>query len=118
MRRACSPDVASITACPRSSSMAAVLLRTRLSSSTTMSVRSPRGSGGHLDLYYRDCVIGGLGAFMVPIRERQQFVEAVRTKLVREISDYQPPPLIEPAQSEPRITCFAGEIASDRWMRN
>ena len=72
----------------------------------------------HLDLYYRDCVIGGLGAFMVPIRERQQFVEAVRTKLVREISEDQPPPLIEPAQSEPRINCFAGEIASDRWMRN
>jgi hypothetical protein len=72
----------------------------------------------HLDLYYRDCVIGGLGAFMVPIRERQQFVEAVRTKLVREISESRPEALIQPAQSEQRVNCFAGEIASDRWMRN
>ncbi len=28
-----------------------------------------------LDIYYRDCVIGGQGAFMVPVREREQFVE-------------------------------------------
>ena len=47
-----------------------------------------------LDLYYRDCVIGGLGAFMMPVRERQQFVEAVKTKLVREISEPRPERLI------------------------
>jgi hypothetical protein len=64
------------------------------------------------------CVIGGWGAFMVPIRERQQFVEAVRTKLVREISESRPQALMQPAQSEPRVNCFAGEIASDGWMRN
>jgi hypothetical protein len=72
----------------------------------------------HLDLYYRDCVIGGPGAFMIPVREREQFVEAVKTKLVREISERAPEPLTQPAQSEQRMNCFAGEIATDRWMRN
>ena len=72
----------------------------------------------HLDLYYRDCVIGGPGAFMVPVRERDQFVEAVKTKLVREISERAFERLVQLAQAEQRTNCFAGEIATDRWMRN
>jgi hypothetical protein len=28
-----------------------------------------------LDLYFRDCVIGGLGAFMIPVRKKDQFAE-------------------------------------------
>jgi len=40
-----------------------------------------------LDVYYEDCVIGGPGAFVVPIREREKFIEATRTKLVLEIAD-------------------------------
>ncbi len=40
-----------------------------------------------LDIYYEDCVIGGPGAFVVPIREREKFKEAVRTKLVLDIAD-------------------------------
>ncbi|TMJ39435.1 MAG: DUF1194 domain-containing protein, partial [Alphaproteobacteria bacterium] len=32
----------------------------------------------NLDVYYEDCVIGGPGAFVVPIREREQFKEAIR----------------------------------------
>ncbi|HEX8663410.1 MAG TPA: DUF1194 domain-containing protein [Beijerinckiaceae bacterium] len=72
----------------------------------------------HLDLYYRDCVIGGPGAFMVPVRERGQFVEAVKTKLIREISERAPERFIRPASTEPRTNCFAGEAATDRWMRN
>ena len=71
-----------------------------------------------LDLYYRDCVIGGPGAFMIPVRQREQFVEAVKTKLVREISEPRSERLIQPAQSEQRVNCFAGEAATDRWMRN
>jgi hypothetical protein len=38
-----------------------------------------------LDIYYEDCVIGGFDAFMVPVRDTRSFVEATRTKLVREI---------------------------------
>ena len=40
----------------------------------------------NLDIYYEDCVIGGPGAFVIPIREREQFKEATRTKLVLEIA--------------------------------
>ena len=40
-----------------------------------------------LDLYYRDCVIGGPGAFMVPVREADEFAKAIRTKIVREVAD-------------------------------
>jgi hypothetical protein len=72
----------------------------------------------HLDLYYRDCVIGGPGAFIIPVREREQFVEAVKTKLVREMSERAPERLVQPAQAEQRTNCFAGEIATERWMRN
>src|SRR5262249_22909273 len=38
-----------------------------------------------LDIYYEDCVIGGPGAFVIPIRERDQFREVTRTKLGLEI---------------------------------
>src|SRR5260370_22918808 len=40
----------------------------------------------NLDVYYEDCVIGGPGAFVIPIREREQVKEATRTKLVLEIA--------------------------------
>jgi len=65
-----------------------------------------------LDEYYRDCVIGGQGAFMVPAREREQFREAVKTKIILEVAGRTPPePLIQPAQAlSGRANCFAGEL--------
>lgn len=39
-----------------------------------------------LDDYYRDCVIGGPGAFLVPVNDWSQFPEAVRRKLVLELA--------------------------------
>jgi hypothetical protein len=39
-----------------------------------------------LDLYYQACVIGGPGAFVVPVYDWSQFASAVRRKLVLEIS--------------------------------
>jgi len=61
-----------------------------------------------LDLYYRDCVIGGPGAFLVPVRERHQFAEAIRTKIIREIAGYEEP-LIKRAQAEMPTNCLVGE---------
>ena len=52
-----------------------------------------------LDLYYRDCVIGGQGAFIVPVRERAQFADAIRTKIVREIAGDPEAHLVKPAQA-------------------
>ena len=44
----------------------------------------------NLDVYYEDCVIGGPGAFVIPIKEREKFNEAIRTKLVLEIAGRTP----------------------------
>ncbi len=65
----------------------------------------------NLDAYYEDCVIGGNGAFMIPIRERDQFADATRQKLLQEIADIRPArPLIQPAQArQPRTSCLVGE---------
>jgi len=70
-----------------------------------------------LDIYYEDCVIGGAGAFVVPIRERTKFIEATRTKLVLEVAGRQPEPRIVPASAQaPRISCTIGEkMWQDRW---
>jgi Protein of unknown function (DUF1194) len=71
----------------------------------------------NLDVYYEDCVIGGPGAFVIPIRERDQFREATRTKLVLEIAGLRPPPRVIPAAaSAPRISCLIGErMWQERW---
>jgi Protein of unknown function (DUF1194) len=70
-----------------------------------------------LDIYYEDCVIGGPGAFVVPIREREKFKEAVRTKLVLEIAGRMPPARVLPAAADaPRIPCTIGErMWQQRW---
>ena len=46
---------------------------------------------GNLDLYYRDCVIGGTGAFIEVAADFNDFARAVRRKLVLEIAGLQPP---------------------------
>ena len=71
----------------------------------------------NLDIYYEDCVIGGPGAFVVPIREREQFKEATRTKLVLEIAGRAPQQRLVPVQATaPRISCTIGEqMWRDRW---
>jgi hypothetical protein len=71
----------------------------------------------NLDVYYEDCVIGGPGAFVIPIREREQFKEATRTKLVLEIAGRTPERRVLPAQARaPRVSCTIGEqMWRDRW---
>jgi hypothetical protein len=70
-----------------------------------------------LDVYYEDCVIGGPGAFVVPIREREKFIDATRTKLVLEIAGRQPEGHVVPASSQaPRVSCTIGEkMWQERW---
>ncbi len=73
----------------------------------------------NLDIYYEDCVIGGPGAFIVPIHNRDQFKEAIRTKLVLEIAGRTPERRVVPVQARaPRISCTIGEqMWRDRWGR-
>jgi Protein of unknown function (DUF1194) len=73
----------------------------------------------NLDWYYEDCVIGGPGSFVVSIRDREKFKEAIRTKLLQEVADRAPPRRVLPvAEREPRVSCMIGEkIWQDRWGR-
>ena len=70
-----------------------------------------------LDTYYEDCVIGGPGSFVIPIREREKFIEATRTKLVLEVAGHQPDARTVPVSSSaPRISCTIGEkMWHERW---
>lgn len=74
----------------------------------------------NLDQYYRTCVIGGTGAFMIPIRERAEFRSATRRKLILEISGLVPeePAQFIPAQatSPPDMDCMVGERMWRRYM--
>jgi hypothetical protein len=71
----------------------------------------------HLDWYYEDCVIGGPGAFVVPIRDRSQFIDATRTKLVLEVAGRWPSARVVPASAQaPRMSCTIGETMwQKRW---
>jgi len=74
---------------------------------------------GNLDFYYEDCVIGGPGSFVIAIKDRDKFKEAIRTKLVLEIAGRTPErPVVPVAANEPRVNCMLGEkIWQDRWGR-
>jgi hypothetical protein len=70
-----------------------------------------------LDEYYEDCVIGGPAAFVVPVKDRDKFVEAIRTKLVLEIAGLAPPAkIIKASAANPRVSCTIGErLWQERW---
>jgi hypothetical protein len=72
-----------------------------------------------LDLYYEDCVIGGPGSFVLSIKDRNQFNEAIRSKLILEVAGRTTEGRIVPVtQKNPRVRCLIGEIIlRDRWER-
>ena len=75
----------------------------------------------NLDTYYGNCVIGGTGAFMIPIRERAEFRTATRRKLILEISGLtpeQPARIIRTQASPPGagMDCMVGERMWRRYM--
>ncbi|MFN3262006.1 MAG: DUF1194 domain-containing protein [Pikeienuella sp.] len=68
-----------------------------------------------LDRYYEACVIGGPGAFVVPVRTWEEFPAAVRMKIVQELAG---PPLIHRAQftqAAPAYDCMIGEKIWERF---
>jgi len=73
----------------------------------------------NLDWYYEDCVIGGPGSFVVAIKDREKFKEAIRSKLILEVAGRTPEQRIIPAtDKQPRVPCLIGEkIWGDRWGR-
>ena len=67
-----------------------------------------------LDTYYTACVIGGAGAFVVPVTDWAEFEDAVRRKLVLEIAGMQPDRVWK-AQAQAPYNCLIGE---EIWERN
>jgi Protein of unknown function (DUF1194) len=74
-----------------------------------------RRENATMDAYYRDCVIGGATAFMIPVRERKQFLTETRAKIVREIAGDAAAPgfLVQPVQVRPRADCDTSESLWD-----
>ena len=73
----------------------------------------------NLDYYYEDCVIGGPGSFVLSIKDREKFKEAIRTKLLMEVAGRMPEKVpVAEKDKEPRVSCMIGEkIWQDRWGR-
>ena len=84
-----------------------------------MDIRTGTAKSGDLDIYYEDCVIGGPGAFVIPIKERDKFKEATRQKLLLEVAGIMPAsPVVRVAAANPRISCTIGErMWEQRWGR-
>jgi len=78
---------------------------------------SDRWSIEDLDEYYGRCVIGGPGAFVIPVLDWDQFADAVRRKLVLEISGYKSPAQVLPAQYRPADP-YNSRIGEEIWERN
>lgn len=76
----------------------------------------------NLDEYYIDCVIGGTGAFAIPVYDWQEFPRAVRRKLILEIAGIPAPPLVQPAVAanlaRDPIDCLIGEKLWEERMRD
>jgi hypothetical protein len=73
-----------------------------------------RGENATLDAYYHDCVIGGSNAFMIPVRERKQFLSETRAKIVREIAGMtRPGSLVQAVGERPLTDCDTSESVWD-----
>lgn len=92
-------------------------------------IKRPGSANGYFDIenldeYYRDCVIGGFGAFLIPVRSRDEFAVAIRRKLVQEIAGADPgmrdaqllPAAMRQAQQDTTMDCLIGEKVWQRWM--
>ena len=84
------------------------------------------GMGGifhldNLDDYYRNCVIGGPGSFVLPVTDWKQFPAAVRHKIVLELAG-SPLPTIIPAGfthvADKNADCLIGEKIWDQIRQN
>jgi hypothetical protein len=82
---------------------------------------SGRKQESRLDLYYRDCVIGGPGAFYVVARDFKDFPRAVLRKLMLEIAGLRPAPkrqLLWRAQMTAPPKSPDCDIGERRWPRS
>jgi len=64
----------------------------------------------NLDKYYTDCVIGGFGSFVIPVRAKSEFGPAIRRKLILEIANLSP----MPEEGEPRFIRTQMSVPEER----
>lgn len=67
----------------------------------------------YLDEYYTNCVIGGPGAFMIPVNDWSQFPEAIRRKLVLELAGTGHPSHLAMQEAGPPITLASTSFGTD-----
>jgi hypothetical protein len=66
--------------------------------------------GAGLDDYYRDCVIGGPGSFVIPVTKKTHLARAIRRKLLLEIAGPRPRLYHAAAPAaRTKVDCFIGE---------
>jgi hypothetical protein len=58
--------------------------------------------------YYAECVIGGPGAFMLPVTKAEELALAIRRKLILEVAGRFPAGVV-PVAAEAPVDCLAGE---------
>ena len=68
----------------------------------------PSRSFVSLDRYYADCVIGGPGAFVLPVKKAEEVAEAIRRKLILDIAARPGSPIV-PVQGFEPVDCQIGE---------
>jgi len=103
----------------------AVVARGIVINGLAITLRDPRRDVGtsyfdidNLDAYYRDCVIGGVGAFTISVTAVEQFESAIRRKLVTEIADSRPRVLpVAERETLPKADCMVGETGTRRLPR-
>ena len=65
-----------------------------------------------MDRYYADCVIGGPGAFLLPVTRAEEFGTAIRHKLIAEVAGREVPAArVTLAAAAPPTDCLIGEEA-------
>jgi hypothetical protein len=69
----------------------------------------PSQSFAELDRYYAECVTGGPGSFVLPIRKSSEFATAIRRKLILEVSGTLDAASPVPAQATPVMDCERGQ---------
>lgn len=68
-----------------------------------------------LDRYYAECVIGGPGSFMVPVRDIAEFKAAIRRKLLLEISGITLDGRIIPTQGSGQPDIYDCSVGERQW---
>jgi hypothetical protein len=69
----------------------------------------PSFTVSELDRYYAECVTGGPGSFVLPIKDASEFATAIRRKLILEVSGAPAAPRVISVQTSEPMDCERGE---------